>query len=149
MILLQEVDHVSGGRCCCNRGVQPYVRAYERERSRHYARRAPANNHETSTRYIVIDPILRSLGWDLGNPSHCVVEYDTRPRNGRNDSAKNRFVDYALLGPVGSPVLVVEAKRIDRHTRDEMYQGQISDYVKSVRTARVGVLTNGEYWNIR
>ena len=27
------------------------------------------NNHETSTCYIVIDPILRALGWELSNPT--------------------------------------------------------------------------------
>ena len=44
---------------------------------------APANNVEMSTRYIIVDPMLRSLGWDLSDPSQCVVEYATahRPRN--------------------------------------------------------------------
>ena len=130
------------------RMVQPYVLAYRRRGNDSYARRVPANNHETSTRYIVIDPVLRSLGWDLGNPGHCIVEYDTRPKSGRNDWARHRFVDYALLNSKGSPVVVVEAKRIGVNTGEDEGLGQISAYVKSVRTARVAVLTNGQYWDI-
>ena len=30
-----------------------------------------AANHETSTRYMIIDPILRALGWDLSDPEQC------------------------------------------------------------------------------
>ena len=130
------------------RMVQPYVLAYRRRGNDSYARRVPANNHETSTRYIVIDPVLRSLGWDLGNPGHCIVEYDTRPKSGRNDKARYRFIDYVFLNSKGSPIVVVEAKRIDGRTDDGRNLGQISDFVKSVRTARVAVLTNGQYWHI-
>ena len=45
-------------------------------------------------------------------------------------------------------MVVVEAKRIDRHTKEEVKKGQISAYVKNVRTAQIAVLTNGEYWHI-
>ena len=99
---------------------------------------APANNHETSTRYIIIDPILRSLGWDLSNPKQCVVEYRTA----------HGFVDYALLNKSGHPVILIEAKRIDVHTEDEENWEQIEDYCEAVRTVRVAVVTNGQYWAI-
>ena len=42
----------------------------------------------------------------------------------------------------------MEAKRIGVNTGEDEGLGQISAYVKSVRTARVAVLTNGQYWDI-
>ena len=33
---------------------------------------------EMATRYIVIDPILRSLGWDPSDPLLCRIEYETK-----------------------------------------------------------------------
>ena len=38
-----------------------------------------AANHETSTRYMIIDPILRALGWDLSDPEQCIVECPIYP----------------------------------------------------------------------
>ena len=72
--------------------------------------KAPANNHETSTRYILIDPILRALGWDLSNPDECVVEYEVA-RRGNYPATR---VDYVLKCATGQPVVVIEAKRIGR-----------------------------------
>ncbi len=43
---------------------------------------------EDQTRYAIIDPILRALGWDTADPKECMVEY----RRGRG------WVDYAILG---------------------------------------------------
>ena len=39
---------------------------------------APANMREMATRYIVIDPVLRSLGWDPSDPLLCRIEYETK-----------------------------------------------------------------------
>ena len=73
---------------------------------------APANNHETSTRYIIIDPILRALGWDLSDPLDCVVDRRVEIRSKRRCFG---YPDYVLLGSpfgthTGEPVIVVEAK---------------------------------------
>ena len=46
---------------------------------------------EALTRYGLIDPLLRGLGWDTGDPSQVLVEY-------RSDAGQ---ADYALFG--GSP----------------------------------------------
>ena len=131
------------------RKVQVHIKAHDRKTGGLYLRRAPANNHEASTRYILVDPILRSLGWDLSDPTHCIVEYDTRPGNGRNDGAKERFVDYALLDAKGYGVVMVEAKRIDHDTRNVGDRVQVGGYVKNVRTAKLAVLTTGEFWYIQ
>lgn len=59
---------------------------------------------EVRTRYALVDPILRALGWDLTDPSQVQIEYETK-----TDQPKPCRVDYALL-PTGKPVILVEAK---------------------------------------
>ena len=81
--------------------VQPHIFEYDPGPPRDYNPDAPANNHETSTRYVIIDPILRSLGWDLSDPRDCVVEY-------RVSAGSRRAVDYALLDTMGRPVILVD-----------------------------------------
>ena len=83
--------------------VQPRIFEYEPAPRRDLNPDAPANNHETSTRYLLVDPILRSLGWDLSDPGDCVVEYRVSPRS-------MSAVDYALLDGRGNPAVLVEAK---------------------------------------
>ena len=64
---------------------------------------------EYCTRYAIIDPIVRALGWETYNPEECVVEYPCKRRKKRNPSR----VDYALLSRKGDPVILIEAKRLD------------------------------------
>ena len=60
-------------------------------------------NREWRTRYWLIDPILKALGWDVHNPDVVRVEY---PINGG-------FADYAFFVPGHkNPVMIVEAKAI-------------------------------------
>ena len=106
--------------------------------------RAPVNNHETSTRYIVIDPILRALGWDLSNPAECVVEYEVS-RRGNYPATR---VDYVLKSTTGEPAIVIEAKRIDVESDDERGLDQMERYLQDIPSATVAVVTNGQYWNI-
>lgn len=56
---------------------------------------------ETLTRYALIDPLLRELGWDTSNPDQVVPEY---PSSGGR-------ADYALLAE-GTPRMMVEAKKL-------------------------------------
>ena len=106
--------------------------------------KAPVNNHETSTRYIVIDPILRALGWDLSNPAECVVEY---PVDRRGNYPATR-VDYVLKCANGDPAAVIEAKRIDVVSDDERALNQMDRYLQDIQTAVVAAVTNGQYWEI-
>ena len=55
---------------------------------------------ELRTRYALIDPLLRCLGWDTEDPTHVVLE--ERLEGGKPD--------YALLGLDGHPAVVVEAR---------------------------------------
>ena len=106
--------------------------------------KAPINNHETSTRYIVIDPILRALGWDLSNPAECVVEYEVA----RRENYPATRVDYVLKDATGEPAIVIEAKRIDVESDDERALDQMERYLQDIPTATLAVVTNGQYWNI-
>ena len=62
---------------------------------------------ETRTKYALIDPILRSLGWDTEDPNQVRLEYEVDPR--REDA---RRVDYALFqsGDSSKPYILIEAK---------------------------------------
>ena len=65
---------------------------------------------ETRTRYTLIDPILRVLGWELSDPSQVRVEIDI------DMSSAVKKADYALFKKSGSgerPWILVEAKRLD------------------------------------
>ena len=129
------------------RRVQPQVLRFDpNPGSDNYNYHAYANNHETSTKYMIVDPLLRSLGWDLSNPRQCIVECPTR-----DDQSNPPRVDYALRDANGSPVILIEAKRID--VLLDLNQGnanddQLLDYLDDVSRAEVGAVTNGQYWNI-
>ena len=124
------------------RKVHPHIYAFDPGPPQDYNLRAPANNHETATRYIIIDPILRALGWDLSDPKDCIVEYKV-------SAGSQRAVDYALLDGRGRPVILIEAKRIDDHTdRDENWE-QVYGYMMEVPSTKVAVVTNGQYWAIQ
>ena len=116
---------------------------------------APANNDEWSTRYIIIDPVLRSLGWDLVDPDQCEVQHRTRVRGYGAPIA-----DYALRNSRGCPVIVIEAKRLrvssrnvpgypyrgERQREWDEGRGSLRGYLRDVSTASIGVLTSGQEW---
>ena len=62
---------------------------------------------ETRTKYALIDPILRSLGWDTEDPTQVKLEYEVDSK--REDA---RRVDYALFhnGDAPKPYILIEAK---------------------------------------
>ena len=98
---------------------------------------------EHDTRRQVIDPVLRALGWEprygSGNQGRdCITEF--YPYKGSPLRA-----DYAMFDPQGREVIIVEAKRLLEDTRD--HYDQLDDYLEGGRRM-LGVLTNGEYWNI-
>lgn len=98
--------------------------------------------HEYATRYAVIDPIIRALGWDTVNPRECRVEYP----------CGKYTVDYALFVKQNPhvPIVTIEAKSIGKVLLPEG-ERQISDQVRAIgRPPRPGiaVITNGEEWRI-
>lgn len=67
--------------------------------------------NEIRTRYALIDPLLRALGWDVANPQEVVPEQD----------ASGGRADYALLKN-GQPEVMVEAKKLGRSVGDGLDQ---------------------------
>lgn len=107
------------------------------------------NWSEWHTRYALIDPIIRALGWDTGAPDECGVEWP-RP-TGR------RKVDYALFGNTDmhdiargriAPTIIIESKRVKTDLTIEIIDTQLSGYAncKPRMYRGVAVLTNGRQW---
>ena len=96
----------------------------------------PIISSEWQTRYALIDPLLRELGWDTADPTMVVPE----------DGSGNGRADY-LLQSDGKPCMVIEAKRLGASLRDA--QRQALDYAMDPsRQARYFTATNGKEWMI-
>lgn len=89
---------------------------------------------EALTRYALIDPLLRELGWDTGNPDLVIPEY--KVGGGR--------ADYALLSD-GKPTMMVEAKSLESPLQDALSQG--IGYCLEQGTPYFSV-TDGRLWKI-
>lgn len=92
--------------------------------------------NETRTRVVLIDPLLRALGWDPEKSDEVHLEY----------KATNGKPDYALMNE-GSPVAFVEAKRLG--TRLETSDpGQVIKYTNdpALRQCEVVAFTDGNDW---
>ena len=90
---------------------------------------------EAAVQASVIRPILRELGWDDADPQQWQVEYQVD--NGR--------VDEALLGPLGKPLVFVEAKRpgvLNPKAEDQLFR-----YANN-RGVPLLVLTDGDTWDL-
>ena len=92
--------------------------------------------NEALTRYTLIDPLLRELGWDTENPDLVIPEY-----KGVGGSA-----DYALFNG-DKPLMIVEAKRLDTSLRDEKVLTQGLTYCQKQGTRYLSV-TDGRRWEI-
>lgn len=95
-----------------------------------------AAQNENATRYAIIDPIIWGLGWLTCDPAECRVEY-ARGQQGN--------VDYALLNRDGKPVILVEAKRLDKDSARS--EEQLAKYGRGMPRG-VGVLTDGQLWHL-
>ncbi len=89
---------------------------------------------ETLTRYALIDPLLRELGWDTSDPDQVVPEY---PSSGGR-------ADYALLAG-GTPKMMVEAKKLGEQMRGAVSQG--INYCLEKGTLYFTV-TDGQSWEV-
>lgn len=101
------------------------------------AYRSSCLNNESNTKGSLIEPILKTLGWDTSDPN--VVD-----REFKNDNTKSNPVDYSLKIHRETKLLV-EAKALGIDLHDRQWIEQI---VKYAATAGVqwGVLTNGDKW---
>jgi hypothetical protein len=103
---------------------------------------------EDHTRYAIIDPIIRALGWNTADPKECHPEF---PR-GRTSTQR---VDYALFAQATAqeiyegyllPDIIIEAKSLREDLEEAV--AQLRQYVRSAPQIKegYGVLTNGCCW---
>ncbi|MYE90941.1 hypothetical protein F4X33_18300 [Candidatus Poribacteria bacterium] len=90
---------------------------------------------ETRTRQVLIDPLLRELGWDVSDPAAVQLEY----RVGQQRA------DYALMSN-GKPVAVIEAKRLGRNLEDDEMM-QVLNYANRVGIEYM-IVTDGDHWEM-
>ena len=89
---------------------------------------------EMQTRYVLIDPLLRELGWDTENPALVRPEFKVAGK-----------ADYALLRD-GKPIMMVEAKKLDEPLQDKALDQAIRYCVKE--GTRYCSVTDGRRWEI-
>lgn len=107
-----------------------------RERAQRH--RAILSASEAQTRYSLIDPLLRALGWDTEDPAQVRVE----------DPTGAGKADYSLLLPTGETHethVYVEAKRLGHSLDEGLAQG--ITYCVSKGTPYFAV-TDGMIWKI-
>ena len=92
---------------------------------------------EALTRYALIDPLLRELGWDTSNPDMVVPEYRV---------PNNQMADYVLLNE-GSPAIVVESKKLDEPLQGGKALDQGILYCAHTGSKHF-LLTDGRRWEI-
>lgn len=93
--------------------------------------------YETRTRVVLIDPLLRSLGWDPEDSKEVQLEF--RGKTGR--------FDYALMMD-GKPVAVIEAKKLTEDLSAPDVQAQVMTYARDPKSSgiRLIAITNGDDW---
>ena len=101
---------------------------------------------ETRTRQVLIDPLLKELGWDVGDPAAVELEYRIeKPFGGRG----NDKPDYALMmgrKADDEPVAVVEAKTLASQKLDDATE-QVHTYAIA-QAIPYGVVTDGDEWRL-
>ena len=97
--------------------------------------KATLTSSEAVTRAVLIDPILRALGWNIANPD--VVEVERTVKFGQ--------IDYALLNQDGETKVVIEAKKLNQATKEQTLL-QLVQYTMSLRHPPPVVITDGIIW---
>ena len=86
---------------------------------------------EALTRYTLIDPLLRTLGWDTADPSQVITRF---------------YSGYLLLGSDGKPAMMVDGKSLGSSLRYTALTQEMEDCLK----ARIAyfAITDGNCWDI-
>ncbi|MCY3921147.1 MAG: hypothetical protein OXG27_01960 [Chloroflexi bacterium] len=91
---------------------------------------------EALTRYALIDPLLRGLGWDTGDPSQVMPEYRSAAGS----------ADYALFGTSNRPQVIIEAKRLGAQLDFKVRQ-QVTGYCQE-EGIPYAAITDGRRWEL-
>jgi hypothetical protein len=108
----------------------------------HYPPTGDAYGHmysELATRYLLIDPIIWALDWDMNDFDQLAVEWAMPP------GQYVRKADYVLFNRTARPVIVIEAKYHGRNLIN--HEAQLEGYTEPLRSG-LGVLTDGIIWRI-
>ena len=104
---------------------------------------------EAQTRYSLVDPLLRALGWDVEDPKQVTVEYPVDVGTQRDGRA-----DYTLFVD-GKREVVIEAKRLNTLQSESMFENKPEDDIvaKGIRyCAKDGIpyllITDGRWWHL-
>ena len=97
---------------------------------------AALKQSETLTRYALIDPLLRELGWDTADPAMVMPEY----------VSQSGSADYALFDTsAATPLMVVAAKPLGESLQDAITPGILHCITDGIRYFAV---TNGQVWDV-
>ena len=99
--------------------------------------------NETATRYALINPVLKGLGWDINDMDQCAVEWPVPP-----DKPIGR-ADYVLNDSQNQIVIVIEAKHATFNVGGEpsWLENKLAGYTMGMPWG-VAVLTNGLIWRL-
>ncbi len=101
------------------------------------ASHAPAlQQSEALTRYALVDPLLRGLGWDTGDPNQVIPEYRSAAGS----------ADYALFGQSNKPQVIIEAKKLGTQLDFKVRQ-QVTGYCQE-EGIPYAVITDGRRWEL-
>lgn len=116
--------------------------------------------HETRTRYVLIDPIIRALGWETHDLKQCEVEYEQEFK-GKVDYAlfdRHKEIEFEEVDfeedeefeddlEFEDPVILIEAKNLGNDLTNTEYVQQLAEYCDEIDYG-LGVLTDGRYWHL-
>lgn len=116
--------------------LEPLLQTLEKVRKRIEEHRSSLCRNEMLTRYALIDPVLRALGWDTEDPNQVVPEFQTEV--GRPD--------YMLRHEREN--LGLEAKKLgaDEKTFDEARRKALPLWQE--RRIRYYIITDGDRWQV-
>ena len=107
------------------------------------------SGHETRTRQVLIDPLLRELGWDVSDPAAVQLEYAVKLEY----RAGKKWADYTLMFKDESmsdddpkPVAVIEAKSLGSDLEDDKMM-QVLNYANRDGIDYM-IVTNGDKWEM-
>jgi hypothetical protein len=115
-------------------GLDELIRELESVREKISKFRQDLEGSEALTRYALVDPVLRALGWDVFDPEKVRPEFPTE--QGRPD--------YALLWE-GKPLIMVEVKSLHANLVQAKDKGFNYCWKNKVRYFAI---TDGERWEV-
>ena len=114
------------------------LKLIEKLRERIDSHQAELRKNEALTRSVLIDPLLRALGWDTEDPSQVIPEWPIR-------SEPAKHADYALFIGREDPVIIVEAKKLGVSLSDAAEQAL---HYCNRDGYRYFAVTDGRLWTV-